>query len=233
MQKLNLLILSPCYSSRHEMNQSSISSLAHSNLFNRIELVEVYGYSEVSRARNICATRALLALEDKSYDGQVENTIVFWFDSDMVILSNLLVADHASLVHKTGVPISGAYVQRKKQNKLAASIDDSRIPTEICGVLMTPVLAGMGCLMLTAYDFIINITAAKAHKDEEGALISYMPCYPSVEPIDLMVSETNYHMLGEDYTYCRNLGGVWIAEDKNFHYGHICEIIAAPKDAKL
>lgn len=212
------------------MNHSSISSLANSGLFNIVELIEIYGYSEVSRARNVCATRALLALEDERYGGSLANTIVFWFDSDMVILSNLLVADHAMLVHKTGVPISGAYVQRKKQNKLAASLDDSRIPTEICNVLLTPVLSGMGCLMLTANDFAANIIQSKAHRDKEGNLISYMPCYPWIEKTP---GSDNYHMLGEDYTYCRNLGGVWLAEDKQFNYGHICEIIAVPKNATL
>lgn len=224
-KKLPITILSPVAKYRAEQNSKSIQLLAECGHFD-IALVEAFGFSEVARARNHVATRAYAPVKERG-------GLVLWLDADMVIPSLPAFCIHVEAVLETSAAISGRYVTRQDETKIAASVDDDderplkvlRLPKVLNSTLtLTPAMTGLGCLLLPSCLFIEQVEKSPYFKKADGTK-EYLVCCPSI------IKKDDHHvMISEDFAYCRTLGGVWLGHvdmpDGNetyFDYGHIAE----------
>src|SRR5690606_18696172 len=150
---INLHILMPIASHKAPSTERSIAAMDREKY--DISVIEVVGYSEVARARNHVATGAAEHVK--------VNDLVFWLDSDIVINPRtfdrhveLVLASRRFGLH--GLAISGRYVNRRTTNRIAASHDEFELRSPINmddkGVVLLPMMVGMGCLMMTGGLFL-------------------------------------------------------------------------------
>lgn len=237
-----LIILSPVGSYRHPRNAASIANLGQSF---EISLSECFGYSEVSRARCEVARLAAGAIAEDP-DCQV-----LWLDADMVVDVGTVLLQ-SELVRKINRPISGRYVRRQDETRVAASRPDpgsnylrkwdthDELKTDFgpAVVTLSPTLTGMGALMLPGPQFTeqYNCSPLSRSKVNGEAIESRLICCPRIipDPND----KDGFQMLSEDFDYCNQLSrGTWLAEIKGenysswLDYGHVAEkvLMHSPK----
>lgn len=204
-----LHILSPVAKYRHPQNHASIRALAECGHYD-VSLYESLGISEVARARNHVAGNAYPRVKE-------EGGLVFWWDADMVLpsLDTFFLHDH--VVKETSLAISGRYVTRQDQSRVAASLDEkekrtrrTRTTEKDLTIQLTPLMAGLGCLLLPAEEFLLQYENSPLDDCGEKRIV----CCPRVELYreGEGEEEDRYVMVSEDFDYCRSLpGGAWYA----------------------
>lgn len=218
-----ITILSPVAFRRHPLNQKTINELDDCG---EVVLFEVHGISEVSRARNAVATNAVEHVRENG-------GMVLWLDADMTApkgtIRNLA---QASLL--TNRAISGRAVMRSDPLKVAASLEESTKREEYeqtigtTTIRLSPILAGLGCLMMPAQLFLDQIDRSPKMFRPDGR-VEFLVCCPLIEQHPTM----GHVFVSEDHAYSRTIdGGAWLAratvgsEVEWFDFGHVVERVA-------
>jgi len=234
--RTQLTILSPVAKYRHPKNHKTIETIGTSGHFD-VALVEAFGFSEVARARNIVASKA---------EEHVRNVggLVFWLDADMVLPNIEVFLLHVACVRASDRAISGRYVVRQDESRIAASRHEFRQrPHEEYDIgsnmklTLEHALCGMGCLLMTASMFLDQLEAVPTcfRKENGEEFRERLVCCPRIEE-----HPTSGHvMISEDYDYCRSIeNGTWLAHISNgeslnswLDYGHVAEktLMHSPK----
>lgn len=244
MTNPHLTVLSPVARARHPRNLQTLNALANEY---PLRLCEVHGLSEVSRARNFCATYAEPIVRERG-------GLVLWLDDDMTVHPQEFFL-HARVVAELGHVVSGRAVTRQNGGVLAASIlqGDEREPIEsaICGgewtVRLDPVLAGLACLLMPAEVFLKHLDTRPRQKRATAPpgrpLVEILATCPRIEPHE----EMGHVFISEDNCYSLDLielgHGPHLAELKHtetgaqswLDYGHVAEQVMqhAPKAHQL
>lgn len=212
---IDVVILQPLAARRHPANQAAIDMI---RTYARVHLCEAVGYSEVARARQLAAARGAEVTSQLLTFAQT--VLVLWLDSDMSVTFDTFER-HANAVRNTEKAISGRYVKRNYPSELAASGDHTREACVHRDYRLTPVLAGMGALLMPADVFM------RQYQNSPPARNGRLICCPRIEEHD---GETV--MVSEDFDYCRSVpGGVWYAEKdgEQVDYGHVTEVTLYPQ----
>jgi hypothetical protein len=229
-----LTILMPVAVARHELTDASIARLLSSGMFS-VQLIEQRGCSEVARARNLVATKAIKPIEKRG-------GVVLWLDADMVAEPKTVLL-HAQLAMEFRLAISGRAVMRSDPNKVAASLAENEqrerrtMATEIGTVDLIPILCGLGCLMMPAHLFLEQAERSPWMLRDDGTREALV-CCPRIQE-----HPTKGHvMVSEDHAYGEQIpGGAWLAKLTHasgstwLDYGHVISApaFAAPGDHSL
>jgi hypothetical protein len=229
-----LTILMPVAVARAELTDQSIARLLSYGAFD-VQLIEERGCSEVARARNRVATKALKPVGKRG-------GVVLWLDADMVAEPKTVLL-HAQLSMKLGTAISGRAVMRSDPNKVAASLAENEqrtreeVQTEYGTVQLIPILCGMGCLMMPAHLFLEQAERGPWMQRDDGTREALV-CCPRIQE-----HATKGHvMVSEDHAYGERIpGGAWLAKVTHANgitwldYGHVITVPAfpAPGDHQL
>ncbi len=223
-----LTIISPVANTRSNRNRLSIDLLKkHYD----VKVFEVFNVSEVARARNIVATMAWEHVEKVS-------GLVFWLDADISLLDIETFNLHVECVISTGHPISGAYVTRQDKSNLAHRVTSLVSTTHQLNpgrtVDLVKSYTGLGCLLMNSSTFLKQLHGSPFRNVVVGGkkIREYFVCCPRIEK-DVNGEDT---MIGEDFDYCRSLGGVFLTTVRGPHgevisilpYGHTGEVMHLP-----
>jgi hypothetical protein len=226
--RANITILSPVGSYRHPNNYTFMNALAGCGHFN-VRLFEVFGISEVARARNFVASLGYEHI--KKVGGYV-----FWLDADMALTSLDVFMLHLSVVRLTQKAISGRYVRRQDDSKLAASLDENekrgtlKVEGDAFAVTLTPAMTGLGVLLMPAKLFLDHADNSPVCERKEKGIDfrEILMCCPTIEQND----SSGFAMVSEDFDYCSKIeGGSWLVEVHlkqsgervYLDYGHMAE----------
>lgn len=208
----NLLILIPTRNGISEETRASICKLA---CFDDVRFSEIThtGISDPAIARQTLAGEAYkqLTSEDEKY------THVLWLDDD-IEFDPQTVIQHMRLVNEYPQfsAISGRFVNRYKPNTLAGT----RLQTPAHQRADMPfILAGMGCLMLSADTFIYHVACAPKNKSDGRPLVC-----------SGVIVDGQYY--GEDFNYSQTLRAVTgkpvVLAPPDIRYGHIVRHVVYP-----
>lgn len=221
-----LLILTPIGRYQEPLNREALDNLSASQLFDMVYLT-VIGVSEVARARNMLCFKALEAMRQLE-EQERKIDAVLWLDSDMVFWPSTVMAHYRLL--KLGVfdAISGAYSNRF-DGRMAASFSlDVKEPMTIDyegdTYKFTPVMAGMGALMLDPSCFFSYLHICQ--KNDKAKEI--FACWPTIETS----KDEGVVMVSEDYNFCRRLfmyTNAMVYLTRSLQYGHIAQKVLVPK----
>lgn len=175
-----------------------------------------WGVSDVGRARQQVASKLAHYLER---EGKTKSRgLVWWLDSDNVPTFFDAVA-HLVATWSADAPVAACYVQRLASWRLAASAVKTELETKVSPfcphVTLTPVLAGMGGLMLPVWMFLEHLKGSPSNTadGEEVWLVAY-PRQEEAPPWGTVY-------VGEDFTYCEGL------PDGHVYYAHILPTISS------
>jgi hypothetical protein len=222
-----LTIWMPVAVARAELTDASLARLLTYGAFD-VQLIEERGCSEVARARNLVATKAIKPIGRRG-------GVVLWLDADMVAEPKTVLL-HAQLAMQLDTAISGRAVMRSNPNKVAASIaeNESRTArehqTDFGVVQLTPILCGLGCLMMPAHLFLEQAERSPWMLRDDGTREALV-CCPRIQP-----HATKGHlMVSEDHAYGEQIpGGAWLAKLTHasgttwLDYGHVISVPAFP-----
>lgn len=207
-------VLMPVFSHVHPATEDALAEL--SAVWD-LNLVQVFGHSDIVRARQDVATAAM------SGEPIAPDDVVLWLDSDVVLdvaTARTLFAA-ALLTHRACIAL---YVMRRDQSRWAAGPCDDE-PITIEPFTLYPLAgAGLGCMAMSGRVFLRAMLSTLRNRDGR-----YLVAVPRVR--FGVGGEPEY--VAEDFSYCESVGGAFAVRHSQLGLlcaGHVVEVVARPDE---
>ena len=234
MEPTNLIVLTPTYRGPTKEWRETCQRLFSRPEIRMMGIVDEFGNADVADARNTVATKAYEMIA-RLEAGGISTHAVLWLDDDMaatadVVVRHLAALREAAALHRVHA-LGGWYVQRGDMHRLAALRGDG--PTRELTLdgrpyPSVPLWTGLGCLAMTAAEFVRMVEAAPLGEPNEHGFRKRLVTAPYRKRLT-----DSWRWVPEDFAWCELVeGGVWSAPPE-VRYGHVCSVNVTPDEASV